>query len=184
MELKGYDFTRNPVVDVGVFSLQFEMCFMSLRSRKHHLAELFTRSSGGRDCPGANIRCRRNRWIRDLIDTSMLKREKHSVAGQFTEPLVVSIGPNELGKPALRGFAKTEVGAPAPQLSSTPLTKDEHLLRSRPFLGDLRVSLTGFIKSVGFGMRNLEKPSFKTFAQAIHQAGNLRACQLLCINSD
>jgi hypothetical protein len=33
MELKGYDFTRNPVVDNGVFFLEFEMCFMSLRSR-------------------------------------------------------------------------------------------------------------------------------------------------------
>ena len=34
MELKGYDFTRNPVVDNDdVFFLEFEMCFMSLRSR-------------------------------------------------------------------------------------------------------------------------------------------------------
>src|SRR5579864_228546 len=113
-----------------------------------------------------------------------VKARKHSVAGQFTEPLVVSIGPNESGKPAVEGFAETEVGAPAPQLSSIPSTKDEHLLRSRLFLGDLRVSLQGFIKSVGFGLRNMEKPSFKTFSQAIHQAGNLRACQLLCINSD
>jgi len=29
MELKGYDFTRNPVVDNDVFFLEFEMCLLN-----------------------------------------------------------------------------------------------------------------------------------------------------------